>query len=121
MFHDVDALTEVISNSSRAGMVPAREVLMIRRPPPMPPTALDVRSSDESESNISHNAPEYDGESEDQKRARERRNKLKEGHRHRARQRKEEWDTYKVELAKYNKRKSERSRRDAHGQSTQSS
>jgi hypothetical protein len=51
----------------------------------MPPTAPDVRFSDESESNISFNAPEYDGKSEDQKRARERRNKLKEGHRHRAR------------------------------------
>jgi hypothetical protein len=85
-FYDVDALTEVISNSSRAGVVPTREVLMIRRPPPMPSTALDVRSSDESELNISRNAPEYDGESEDQKRARERRNKLKKGHRHRARQ-----------------------------------
>jgi hypothetical protein len=51
----------------------------------MPPTAPDVRSSDESESNISPNAPEYDGESEGQRRARERRNKLKEGHRRRAR------------------------------------
>jgi hypothetical protein len=28
-FRDADALTEVISNSSRAGVVPAREVLMI--------------------------------------------------------------------------------------------
>jgi hypothetical protein len=45
-------------------MAQAREVLMIRWPPPMPPTALDVRSSDESESNISLNALEYDGESE---------------------------------------------------------
>jgi hypothetical protein len=81
---------------------------MIRRPPPIPPTAPDVRSSDESESNISPNALEYDGESEGQKRARERRNKLKEGRRHRARQRKEAWDTYEAELAEYNKRKSER-------------
>jgi TPP-dependent indolepyruvate ferredoxin oxidoreductase alpha subunit len=74
----------------------------------MPPTTPDVRSSDESESNISPNAPEYDGESEGQKRARERRNKLKEGRRRRARQRKEAWETYEAELAEYNKRKSER-------------
>jgi hypothetical protein len=74
----------------------------------MPPTAPDVRSSDESESNISPNAPEYDDESMGLKRARERRNKPKEGRRHRARQRKEAWYTYEAELAKYNKRKSER-------------
>jgi hypothetical protein len=55
----------------------------------MPPTAPDVKSSDKSESNISPNAPEYDDESEGQRRARERRNKLKEGHRCHARQRKE--------------------------------
>jgi hypothetical protein len=52
----------------------------------MPPTAPDVRSSDELESNISPNAPRYDGESKDQKQPRERRNKLKEGHRRHARQ-----------------------------------
>jgi hypothetical protein len=74
----------------------------------MPPTAPDVRSSDESESNISPNAPKYDGEFEGQKRARERRNKLKEGRRRHARQRKEAWDTYEAELAEYNKRKLER-------------
>jgi hypothetical protein len=74
----------------------------------MPLTTPNVRSSDESESNISPNAPEYDGKSESQKQARERRNKLKEGHKHHARQRKEAWDTYEVELVKYNKRKSEK-------------
>jgi hypothetical protein len=74
----------------------------------MPPTAPDVRSSDESESNISSNAPEYDGESEGQKRARERRNKLKEGRRRCARQRKEAQDVYKIELAEYHKRKLEK-------------
>jgi hypothetical protein len=73
----------------------------------MPPTILDVKSLDESESNISPNAPKYDGESEGQKRARERRNKLKEGCRRCARQRKV-WDTYEAELAEYNKRKLER-------------
>jgi hypothetical protein len=61
---DADALTEVIGNSSGAGVVQAQEVLMIRRSPLMPPTAPDVRSSDESESNMSPNAPEYDGEFE---------------------------------------------------------
>jgi hypothetical protein len=71
----------------------------------MPPTAPNIRSLDESESNISPNTLKYDGESEGQKRARERRNKLKEGHRRRARQRKEAWVRY--ELAEYNKRKLE--------------
>jgi hypothetical protein len=51
--HDANAPTKVISNYSRAGLVPDQEVFMIRRPPPMPPTTPDVRSSDESESNIS--------------------------------------------------------------------
>jgi hypothetical protein len=74
----------------------------------MPPTAPDVISSDESESNISPNAPEYTGEYEGQRRARERRNKLKEGRRRRARQRKETQDAYKIELAEYHKRKSEK-------------
>jgi hypothetical protein len=74
----------------------------------MPLTAPDVKSSDESESNISPNTLEYDGESEGQKRARERRNKLKEGCIRYARQRKKAWDTYEAELAEYNKRKSER-------------
>jgi hypothetical protein len=59
----------------------------------MPPTAPNVWSSDESESNISPKAPEYDGESEGQKQARDRRNKLKEGRKRRAKQRKEERDT----------------------------
>jgi hypothetical protein len=80
----------------------------------MPPTAPDVRSLDESESNISPNAPEYDGKFEDQKRARERRNKLKEGRRRRARQQKEAWDMYEAELAEYNKRKSEREAKERH-------
>jgi hypothetical protein len=66
-FRDADVLTEVINNSSRAAVVLAQEVLMIRRPPSMPPTVPNVRSSDESESNISPYTPEYDGESEDQK------------------------------------------------------
>jgi hypothetical protein len=39
---DTDALTEVTSNSGKAGMAQAREVLMIRRPLPMPPTAPEL-------------------------------------------------------------------------------
>jgi hypothetical protein len=74
----------------------------------MPPTAPDVRSSDESESNISPNVPEYDGESEGQRRAREKRNRLKEGRRHRVRQRKEAQNTYRMELVEYYKRRSEK-------------
>jgi hypothetical protein len=85
--------------------VPTQEVFVIRRPPLISPTAPDARSLDESESNLSPNAPKCDGESEGQKRDRERRNKLKEGRRHRARQRKEAWDTYEAELAEYNKKK----------------
>jgi phosphoglycolate phosphatase-like HAD superfamily hydrolase len=81
---------------------------MIRWPLPIPPIAPDVKSSDESESNISPNVLEYDGESEGQRRARERRNKLKEGRRCHARQRKEAHDTYKMELAEYCKRRSEK-------------
>jgi hypothetical protein len=81
---------------------------MIRQPLPIPPTAPNVRSSDEIESNISPNAPEYGGKSEGQRWARERRNKLKEGHRHRARQRKEAQDMYKIELTEYHKRKLEK-------------
>jgi hypothetical protein len=72
----------------------------------IPPKALDIRSSNESESNISLNAPEYDGETESQKQARER-SKLKQGHRRRAQQRKEAWVKYESDIAKYNKKKLE--------------
>jgi hypothetical protein len=40
---------------------------MIRWPPPIPPTEPDVRSLDESESSISPDTLEYDGESKGQK------------------------------------------------------
>jgi hypothetical protein len=60
---DANTPTEVVSNYSKASLVPCREAFMIRRPLPMPPTAPDVRSSDESESNISSNSPEYEGKS----------------------------------------------------------
>jgi hypothetical protein len=89
VLHDANTLTKIISNYNKASLVLGQEAFMIRWPLPIPPTALDVRSSDESESNILPNVPEYDGESENQRRARERRKKLKEGRRRRARQRKE--------------------------------
>jgi hypothetical protein len=62
--HNASTPTKVLS--SKASLVPGREAFMIRRTLPMPPTAPDVRSSDESKSNISPNMPEYDGESEGQ-------------------------------------------------------
>ena len=85
--YDVETHTEVISNSdsmktnNNNGTAHAREVLMVRRPrsPLNPPEAPDVRSSDESESNISPFAQGYDGETESQRQARERKNKLKQG------------------------------------------
>jgi hypothetical protein len=55
----------------------AREVFIIQRPPLTPLKISDVSSSDESESNISPNALEYDDETKSQRQARERRNKLK--------------------------------------------
>jgi hypothetical protein len=93
MLYDTDT-----SNSNGAVIdveaTQAQEVFMIRPPHLIPPRAPDVRSSDESESNISPNALEYDCETESQKRVRERKNKLKEGHRRCARQRKEVWTRY---------------------------
>jgi hypothetical protein len=81
MLYDFDASTEIVNNSNGTvtdeGATHVREVFMIQRPPLISPKAPDVRSSNESESNISPNALEYDGETESQKQARERRNKLK--------------------------------------------
>jgi hypothetical protein len=81
---------------------------MIQQRLSIPPTAPDVRSSDESNTNISPNVPEYDGKSEGQRQAREKRNKLKEGHRRHAKQQKEAHDTYKMELDEYYKRRLEK-------------
>ena len=83
---------------------------MIRRPrsPLIPLEVPDVRSSDESESNISPFIQGQDGETENQRQARERKNKLKQGHQRRAKQRKETWIKYESDLAEYNRRKSER-------------
>ena len=107
MLYDTDASTEDINNSCKADIeaVHVREVFIVQQSPQIPPQAPDVRSSDKSESNISPNALEYDGESKGQKQARERRNKLKEGRRRHARQHKEAWIKYKTELAKYGKKK----------------
>ena len=90
--YDTEASTKVISNSdsmkanANNRATHAREVLMVRRPrsPLNLPEAPDVRSSDESESNISPFAQGYDGETESQKQARERKNKLKQGRQHHA-------------------------------------
>ena len=90
---DLEASTKVISNSDSVETnvdnrtVHAREVLMVRRPrsPLIPLEAPDIRSSDESESNISPFTQGHDGETEAQKQARERKNKLKQGRQHRAR------------------------------------
>jgi hypothetical protein len=71
------------------------------------PRAPDVRSLDESESNISPNTLEYDGKTKSQKCAKERKNKLKEGRRRHARHRKEAWTRYESDLAEYDRKKSE--------------
>ena len=70
--YDLEASTKVISNSDSVETnannrtIHAREVLMVRRPrsPLVPLEAPDVRSLDESESNISPFAQGYDGETE---------------------------------------------------------
>jgi hypothetical protein len=64
---DANTSAKVLSDYSKASMVPGREAFIIWRPLPMPPTAPDVISLDESESNISPNVPEYDGEFEGQR------------------------------------------------------
>jgi hypothetical protein len=57
--YDTNTSTDIISNSNGividAEVMHAREVFMIRRPPLIPPKALNVRSSDEFKSNISLN------------------------------------------------------------------
>ena len=70
--YDLEASTKVINNSDSTKIntddrtTHAREVFMIRRPrsPLVPPEAPDVRSSDESESNISPFIQGHDGETE---------------------------------------------------------
>ena len=72
---DLKASTKVISNSDSvetdadSRTIHAREVFMVRRPrsPLVPPEVPDVRSSDESESNISPFIQGHDGETKNQK------------------------------------------------------
>jgi hypothetical protein len=68
--HNANAPTKVINNYSNANLVTGWESFMIRQPLLIQPMAPNVRSSDESESNISPNPLEYDGKSEGQRRAR---------------------------------------------------
>jgi hypothetical protein len=76
---DTEASIEVLSNSNSVEtginnkMLHTRELFMVRRPrsPLVPPEAPDVRSSDESESNISPFAQGHDSETESQKQTRE--------------------------------------------------
>ena len=106
---DLEASTKIINNSDSVETnadnrtIHAREVFMVRCPrsPLVPPEAPDIRSSDESESNISPFIQGHDGEIESQKQARERRNRLKQGRQRRARQRKEAWIKYESDLAEY--------------------
>jgi hypothetical protein len=111
MLYDTDASIDIISNSNGTitdeEAMHSQEVFMIQRPPLFSPKAPDVRSSDESESNISPNAPKYDGETESQRQARERRNKLKQGRKHRAQQCKDAWVKYESDMVEYNKKKLE--------------
>ena len=89
---------------------------MVHRPrsPLVPLEAPDIRSSDESESNISPFIQGPDGETKNQKQARERRNKLKQGRQRRARQRKEAWIKYESDLAEYaRKNQNKKSKKDA--------
>jgi hypothetical protein len=106
--YDIDVSTEIINNSNdgvtNVEAMHDREVFMIRWPPLISPKALDVRSLDKLESNISPNASEYNDKTKSQRQTRERRNKLKQGHSCRAQQRKEAWVKYESDMAEYNKK-----------------
>jgi hypothetical protein len=78
----------------------------------IPPEQSNVRSSNESESNISPNAQGDGSEAKSQRQIRERKNKLKQGHRRQAKQRKKARARYKSDLAEYNKRRSEQKAED---------
>ncbi|XP_066361433.1 uncharacterized protein [Miscanthus floridulus] len=68
----------------------------------------DIKSSDESEGNISLDEKSDSNENDEQRLARLKKNKLKAGRRNRAKQRKQIWNKYKVELTEYNRKKVER-------------
>lgn len=67
-----------------------------------------MRSSDESESNISPGVQGYDSKPKEQRWIREKKNKLREGRRNRARERKDTWARYEADLLNYNEKKAER-------------
>ncbi|XP_066384743.1 uncharacterized protein [Miscanthus floridulus] len=69
---------------------------------------LDIKSSDESEGNISPDEKSNSNENDEQRVARLKKNKLKAGRRNRAKQRKQIWNKYKAELTEYNRKKAER-------------
>ena len=73
--------------------------------PLIAPEIPDIRSSDESEGNISLDEKTDENEDEDQRQARLKRNKRKLGRKNRAHQRKQAWEKYRVELIEYNKKK----------------
>jgi hypothetical protein len=114
--YNAEASTEILNNfnSTETGTndeaICTREVFIVHRSqsPLIPLEQPDVRSSDESESNISPDAQGDDSEAESQRQVRERKNKLKQGRRCQAKQRKEAWARYESDLAKYNKRRAAR-------------
>jgi hypothetical protein len=113
---DAEVSTEILNNSDNTeagtndGAIRTQEVFMVchSRSPLIPLEQPDVRSSDESESNISPDAQGDDSVAESQRQVRERKNRLKQGCRRQAKQRKEAWARYESDLAEYKKRRSER-------------
>jgi hypothetical protein len=86
---------------------------MVRgRSPLNPPVAPDIRSSDESESNISPDALGAADETDEQRAAGQKRNRLRAGRRRRAQQRKAARATYEAELEEYNRRQMAREAED---------
>ncbi|XP_066323589.1 uncharacterized protein [Miscanthus floridulus] len=73
-----------------------------------PPQIPDIKSSDESEGNISPDEKSDSNENDEQRLARLKKNKLKARRRNRAKQRKQIWNKYKAELTEYNRKKVER-------------
>ncbi|XP_066374094.1 vicilin-like seed storage protein At2g18540 [Miscanthus floridulus] len=70
-----------------------------------PPQIPDIKSSDESEGNISPDEKSDSNEDDEQRLTRLKKNKLKARRRNRAKQRKQVWNKYKSELTEYNRKK----------------
>lgn len=97
--------------SSKQQRIQGRKTIYMAIPSellPIAPEIPDVRSSDESESNISQDEKSDSNESEEQRQARLKRNKLKNGRRTRAQQRKQAWTKYKAKLIEYKKKRIEK-------------